>query len=148
MEGMILSLKPAPKEANQKKGTMNMKKTIILALLACTPVIFAQDGPPPDGEGRPGGPGGPGGRPGPRLPMPLMAALDTNKDGELSAEEIAAASESLAKLDKNGDGKLDRKELFPPPPKGDRPRGPRPDGEGGPRGDRPPPPPNDGGDAE
>ncbi|MFM7182416.1 MAG: EF-hand domain-containing protein [Verrucomicrobiales bacterium] len=119
-----------------------MKKTLILALLASTPALFAQDGPP-NGGGRSGGPEGrPGG---PRMPMPLMVALDTNKDGELSAEEIAAASESLAKLDKNSDGKLDRSEIFPPPPKGDRPRGPRPDGEGGPRGERPPPPPRDGG---
>lgn len=74
--------------------------------------------------------------------MPIMAALDTNRDSELSAEEIQAASDNLAKLDKNGDGKLDRSELFPPPPKGERPpRGDRRNGEDGPRGDRPPPPP-------
>ena len=43
---------------------------------------------------------------------PLMMAIDTNKDGELSAEEIANASANLAKLDKNGDGKISREELF------------------------------------
>lgn len=114
-----------------------MKKTLVIALLAATPALFAQDGPPPGDEGRPG----PGGPHGPRMPPPLMVALDTNKDGELSAEEIAAASESLAKLDKNGDGKLDREELFPRPPKGQRPpSGSRKDGERGPKGQRPPPP--------
>ncbi len=41
---------------------------------------------------------------------------DANHDGELSAEEIAGASQAFLKLDKNGDGKLDRDEL--------RPRGP------------------------
>jgi hypothetical protein len=56
---------------------------------------------------------------------PLMHALDTDKDGVLSAEEIAAASANLlAKLDKNKDGKIDRKELLPP-----RPQGPQ-DGQG------------------
>ncbi|WP_425618701.1 EF-hand domain-containing protein [Anatilimnocola sp. NA78] len=46
---------------------------------------------------------------------PLVRALDTDGDGEISAEEIAAAAKSLAKLDKNGDGKLTREELGPPP---------------------------------
>ncbi|MCU0750392.1 MAG: hypothetical protein MUF13_12680 [Akkermansiaceae bacterium] len=112
-----------------------MKKILLLTLLASAPALFAQDGPPPEGEGRPG----PVGRPGPRMPHPLMAALDTDKDGALSAEEIAAAPESLAKLDKNGDGKLDRGELFPPPPKGQRP--PRGQRQGDPDGEGPPPPP-------
>jgi hypothetical protein len=79
---------------------------------------------------------------------PLMAALDKDKDGALSGDEITAAAESLKSLDTNGDGKLAEDELRPPRP----PRGP---GEGfgrGPRGDfaprrrgRPdgPPPPED-----
>ncbi len=60
----------------------------------------------------------PGNPPPPPPPPPLLLpVLDKNKDGALSADEIAAASESLLGLDKNGDGKLSHKELMPPPPK-------------------------------
>lgn len=51
-------------------------------------------------------------------PSRLMEALDTNHDGELSAEEIANATQALRKLDKSGDGKLDREELRPRGPSG------------------------------
>jgi hypothetical protein len=83
-----------------------------------------------------------------------MMALDADKDGTLSAEEIAKAPEALKTLDKNGDGKLAREELGPPRPprgprgRGDFERGPRPEGppefgrrpreEGPPDVDRPP----------
>jgi hypothetical protein len=40
-------------------------------------------------------------------------ALDTNRDGQISAEEIEAAPAALKKLDRNGDGKLTRHELHP-----------------------------------
>lgn len=100
------------------------------------------------GEGKPGGKPGdapgkpaekpneptrrPEGKPDAARPMlanlpPLYAALDANRDGELSAEEIAGAAKALATLDKNGDGKLTRDELFPNMPANMRP------GEGGPR---------------
>jgi Ca2+-binding EF-hand superfamily protein len=46
---------------------------------------------------------------------PLFGALDTNRDGEISAEEIANSSKSLLALDRNRDGKLSRDELGPPP---------------------------------
>ena len=42
-----------------------------------------------------------------------MAALDTNRDGELSPEEIRNAVAALKKLDHNHDGTLDRSELEP-----------------------------------
>jgi hypothetical protein len=69
----------------------------------------------------PGGPGGrPGGRPGggpPPVP-PLMAVLDADQNGELSAAELANATTALKTLDKNGDAKLTAEELMPPPPGG------------------------------
>jgi Ca2+-binding EF-hand superfamily protein len=45
-----------------------------------------------------------------------MIVLDKDKDGELSAQEIAAAAEALATLDKNEDGIVSHDELRPPPP--------------------------------
>ncbi len=76
---------------------------------------------PPEGrpEGRPGegGPGFPGGREGGRgmgrFPNPLLEALDKDKDGQLSAEEIENAAVALKTLDKNNDGKLEATEMRP-----------------------------------
>jgi hypothetical protein len=42
---------------------------------------------------------------------PILAALDTNGDGEISADELAAAPKSLIKLDTNGDGQLSADEV-------------------------------------
>ncbi len=55
---------------------------------------------------------------------PILAALDTNSDGEISAGEIAAATQSLKKLDKNGDGQLSEDEVRPSFGPGGRGRGP------------------------
>jgi Ca2+-binding EF-hand superfamily protein len=84
---------------------------------------------------RPGQPGSGGfpGRP------PVIATLDADNDGELSASEIEAASKALLKLDRNSDGKLTRDELFPGGPDGpprDRPGAGRP-GADRPGADRP-----------
>jgi hypothetical protein len=46
----------------------------------------------------------------------VMLALDANKDGAISAAEIAGAVASLQALDANSDGKLTRDELRPLPP--------------------------------
>ena len=76
---------------------------------------------------------------GPPPLSPAMEALDTNRDGQVSADELKNAAESLGKLDHNKDGILDRSELEgppegraggpPPPPRG--PGGPPPEGRAG-----------------
>jgi hypothetical protein len=124
-------------------------------LVAASSLAQPPDGDPPKHRRGPHGDGPPHGPPGP----PVMVVLDTDRDGTLSSEEIAAAPEALKKLDKNDDGELTEEELRPPHPPhhgpggpggpGDFHRGPRrggPDGDGppgdgprgdGPRGDRP-----------
>jgi hypothetical protein len=99
-----------------------MKKTLILTLVALSLGAFttlAQDAEPqrPDGPRpgfRPGGPRGEGMRP----PMPVLAALDANKDGVIDAAEIANSAAALKALDKNGDGQLTHDEILPPRPEG------------------------------
>ncbi|MEI7912258.1 MAG: hypothetical protein WCK77_21705 [Verrucomicrobiota bacterium] len=44
---------------------------------------------------------------------PIIAALDTNHDGVIDADEIAHAVEALKSLDKNHDGKLTADEYRP-----------------------------------
>jgi hypothetical protein len=121
-----------------------MKKTLILTTLALglgALTTIAQDAPPQ----RPGGPGfgGPRGGPGgdfQRPNLPVLAALDANKDGVIDANEINNAAAALRTLDKNGDGQLTREELMPPRPEGfggpGEGRGP---GRGRPGADRQPP---------
>jgi Ca2+-binding EF-hand superfamily protein len=77
-------------------------------------------------------PGGrPGGRGGPMPGSPLLMALDANRDGVISAEEIAAATPALKALDKNGDGILWAQEVMPMGRgRGEGPEGGR-DGRGG-----------------
>lgn len=61
--------------------------------------------------------------------LPVLVALDTDGNKEISAAEIQAAPAGLAKLDKNQDGKLDEEELRAPG-SGGRQGGGRP-GRGG-----------------
>ena len=117
-----------------------------LAASALLSAALAQpDGPPP---------GPPDGPPPRELRDPLRAALDSNHDFELDADEIAKAPEALAKLDKDGDGKISGEEFRPPmgPPPGgpgrepgaERPRRPGEPGGRPPRTGRDGPPPRDG----
>ncbi len=81
---------------------------------------FAAAQAAPTNSGGPDGRGAPEGRrgDGPRREMNLirvdavLAAVDTNSDGVLSAEEIRNAPASIRKLDLDGDGKVTREELM------------------------------------
>ena len=105
---------------------------VIFASISMSSLAFAQR---PGGGGGFGERGARGGGPrgmrgGERPVSPLMTALDANKDGKLSAEEISNAATALKALDKNEDGVLDSSELTPPRPE----RGGRGGREGGGRG--------------
>ena len=109
-------------------------------LLAASSLSFAQDAGQPGGD-RPDKPAG-GQQDGKRRPpQPLLHLFDTNHDGVISADEIAAAPAALKALDKNGDGQLTADELRPPRPKGDKGGPGGKEGKGG--GDMPPPPSDD-----
>ncbi len=74
--------------------------------------------PHPEGEAAPPKGERPNGPP-PRFgPPPLIAALDADKNGTISASELESAPESLKQLDKNADGELSPEEIRPqgPPP--------------------------------
>lgn len=105
-----------------------MKTYSMQWLIALAASVSASAQPPkPPGDRRP-----------PPVP-PIIAVFDTDRDKVISAQEIEAAGESLAKLDKNGDGQITLEEIHTPPdgkPKGDKPN--RPDGP--PPGNRPAPP--------
>ncbi|KAB2659796.1 MAG: hypothetical protein DVB32_07285 [Verrucomicrobia bacterium] len=60
-------------------------------------------GPRPQGGGPDDQRGGPRGQ---GVVMPIIAAIDLNKDGILDNTEIEQARQSLKKLDTNGDGKI------------------------------------------
>lgn len=132
---------------------------ILLAMFAAAPVVAQPPEGPPPGRGPRDGERPPRRDDDFRPPVPpLVAALDTDRDGEISAEEIANAATTLKTLDRNGDGKLTPEEIRPMPPRdgfgppegrgpdGRRPDGPRPEGDRPrPDGERPNP---RGGDAE
>ena len=85
-----------------------------LALATTLVSVKAQDADRPERRQRP--------------PHPVVAALDTNKDGDIDDKELAAAAAALKTLDKNSDGKLTRDEIAPPRREG---RGNRQGGQGG-----------------
>ena len=66
-------------------------------------LLIAAPAQPPGGE-----------RPGGMVRTPFMTVLDTDDDGQVSADELANAPAALAKLDTNGDGRITADELRPP----------------------------------
>lgn len=84
-----------------------------VAALCLIALAVGQEGSTADGTGESGM------RPPPPMrhpPNPLIVALDADKDGTISAAELANASTALATLDANGDGALTKDELRPPRP--------------------------------
>ena len=103
----------------------SLAATIVFA--AATTVATAQDtgapGPERPRAGEPRGDVRGAGR-----VMAIVAALDANKDGEISADELTNAAAALKTLDKNNDGKLTAEEFRPQPMRGPRDgEGPRPE---------------------
>ena len=81
---------------HREKGDDGMKQAI-LGIGLCGLVVIGAGvcwGQPP--EGRPGF-GPPGGPPG----HPILMLLDSDRNGELSSDEITAAADVLRKLDRN-----------------------------------------------
>jgi hypothetical protein len=81
-----------------------MKLTAFLILAGITTLAAQQNPPPPpppDGH---------------RPPPPVIAVLDSNHDGVISADEIANSATALKQLDRNQDGQLTPDEMRPPPP--------------------------------
>ncbi|MAI33623.1 MAG: hypothetical protein CMM07_18380 [Rhodopirellula sp.] len=72
-----------------------------------------QGGPGFGGRGQGTRGGATGGRSGMMSFLPVLVALDVNRDGEISATEIENAAKALKTLDKNKDGKLTADELQP-----------------------------------
>jgi hypothetical protein len=113
-----------------------MKRTsvlwlILLGVVSIAAITQAEPGDAPRrGPAERDGAGGP-----PRPPKPpIEVALDTDQDGEISADEIEGAPAALKKLDKNGDGKLTPEEYRPRHPGGPRDRDGSPGERRRPRG--------------
>jgi len=96
---------------------------LVVGLTRSAQLLWSQpptDRPQPQDQRdpRPGErPGGPQPRFGPP-PEPLFDALDANRDGQISPQEMRNAAAALKKLDANGDGELSGEEVLPRIPGG------------------------------
>jgi Ca2+-binding EF-hand superfamily protein len=95
-----------------------MKKihsALLVLFLAAATTLPAQTTTPSDAPRGPhGGPGRPGGRG--HGGHPIIRAIDTDKDGTISASELASAPAAIRALDTNGDGTVSAAELRPARP--------------------------------
>ncbi len=119
-----------------------MKKSIWVAATAFLAAISSVTAQPADGQGPDDGNPPPPHHHHRPPPLPIVIALDVNKDGVIDASEIANATAALKTLDKNGDGQLTVDEYMPHRPNGTN--APPPDGADG----APPPPPPPGPDGK
>jgi Ca2+-binding EF-hand superfamily protein len=110
------------------------RAAIVAGCLSIVLIAYAQEGRGPERGGERGN--GRGG-----FPSVGFTALDTNGDGTLDAAEIDTAPAVLAKLDKNADGQITAEEVRPAFPQrreggegGEGRRGPGRGPEGGPGG--------------
>ncbi|MEW4530654.1 hypothetical protein [Maioricimonas sp. JC845] len=110
---------PPPSFSCVRSCSMKRSAILCLGLAVVVGTAASAMAQRPEG-GRPPGGGPGGGRGFGPPPNPIMEAMDTDKDGELSAEEIANAAVALKSLDKDKDGKLSREELRPPRGEGGR----------------------------
>jgi hypothetical protein len=136
---------------------------VLLAAAGLTAIAQPPGDDPPKGPPKDGPKREQRERDGDRRPPrpPLETVLDQDDDDVISADEIKNAPTALEKLDKNKDGKLSFEEFHPrrpPPPPGDRDepgkrpprrrpdgdRGPRTDGDAGPKKEKSCPDGNDG----
>jgi hypothetical protein len=94
--------------ATSETDSMKTLQRLILGAIALglAATLSAQ---PPAGGPPHRGPGGPGGRRG----NPIVRVLDADKDGVISAAELASAPAALRTLDVNGDGIVSQDELHP-----------------------------------
>lgn len=92
-------------------------RLLLVAALITAEIICAQTAPAGGPErGGPRGPGGHGGPGGPGRFHPVIRVLDADKDGEISAAEIANAPAALSALDADKDGTVTIAELRPAHP--------------------------------
>lgn len=75
--------------------------------------VAAAQAAPADSPGRGGRGEGPRGEMNFIRMDPVLAAVDSNGDGLISAEELRNAAESVRKLNKDGDGEVSREEAMP-----------------------------------
>mgnify|MGYP000343437924 CR=1 FL=1 len=92
----------------------NHRFALILLPLGLAAALTAQTATPSDTEARGPRQGGRGHGPGPG--HPIVRALDTNQDHEISASEIANASAALLALDADKNGSVTKEELHPTHP--------------------------------